>query len=73
MKCLDVSLHTVWLLEPWHLEEDYKLTTFFENKRIVSFFCKWTNNIHKFEGCFLRGQVTSNGFKVLNSCIVEFY
>ena len=37
------------------------------------FFCKWTNNIHKFEGCFLRGQVTSNGFKVLNSCIVEFY
>ena len=38
MKCLDVSLHTVWPLEPWHLEEDYKLTTFFENKRILSFF-----------------------------------
>ena len=31
--------------------------------------------IHEFEGCFLRGQVSSNGFKVFNpvfnSCIVE--
>ena len=34
-------------------------------------FCKRTNNIHEFEGCFLRGQVSSNGFKVLNGCMVE--
>ena len=28
------------------------------------------NNIHQFEGCFLRGQVSSNGFKNFNGCIV---
>ena len=39
-------------------------------------FCKWINNIHEFEGCFLRGRVGSNGFKVFNSCIkliLEFH
>ena len=37
-------------------------STFFENK-ILTFFCKRTSNIHKyFEGCFVRGQVCSNGF-----------
>ena len=30
------------------------------------------NNIHQFEGCFLRGQVSSNGLKVFNGCIVEY-
>ena len=35
------------------------------------FFCEWTDNIHRFEGCFLRGQVSSNGFKIFNRCIVE--
>ena len=33
---------------------------------------KRTNNIHRFEGCFLRGQVSSKGFKVFNECIVEY-
>ena len=30
------------------------------------------NNIHQFEGCFLIGQVSLNGFKNFNSCIVEY-
>ena len=46
-----------------------------KNKRFSSFFffffCKRTSNIHKFEGCFLRGEVTSKGFKVFSDCIVE--
>ena len=46
-----------------HLEEDYPITTFYEHRRFWSFFCQWTNGIHKFEGCFLRGQVCSNDFK----------
>ena len=29
-------------------------------------------DIHKYEGCFLRGQVSSNGFKVFNGFIVEY-
>ena len=35
------------------------------------FFCKWTISIHKFEGCFLRGQEGSNRFIIFNGCIVE--
>ena len=35
------------------------------------FCCERTNNIRKFEGCFLRRQVISNGFKVFNGCIAE--
>ena len=42
------------------------------HKRFSSFFCKRTNNIHKFEGCFLRGQVSSKGFIVSNGSIVEY-
>ena len=30
------------------------------------------NNIHQFEGCFLIGQVSLNGFKNFNGCIVEY-
>ena len=30
------------------------------------------NNIHQCEGCFLIGQVSLNGFKNSNSCIVEY-
>jgi len=52
--------------EPGQLEEDYQITTVSENKIMSSCFL-----IHKFEGCFLRGQVSSNGFKVFNGCIVE--
>ena len=59
------------LLEPGHLDEDYPIKTVFENKRFSSIFCKRTNNIHELEGCFLRGQLISNGFKVSNDCIVE--
>ena len=56
-----VVIITVRLLEPGHLEEDYPITTVFENKRFSTFF----------EGCFLRCQVSSNGFKVFNGCIDE--
>lgn len=30
-----------------------------------------TNKIHRFQECFRRGQVSSNGFKVFNGCIVH--
>ena len=47
----------------------------FWKQKILKFCGKRTNNIHKCEGFFLRGRVSSNGFKVFNSCIVllEFY
>ena len=48
----------------------FNITRFFENKD-SQVFCKRANNIHKFEGCFLRGQVSSNASKVFNGCIVE--
>ena len=61
---------TMRLLEPGHLEEDYPITTVFE-KKDFQVFCKRTNNINEFEGCFLRGQLSSNGYTVFNSCMVE--
>ena len=35
---------------------------------------EWSRNsfIHEFEGYIQRGQVSSNGFKVFKSCIVEY-
>ena len=30
------------------------------------------NNIHQFEGCFVLGEVSLNGFKNFNGCIVEY-
>ena len=36
---------------------------FFANRRITFI---------KFEGCFLKGQVRSNGFKILNVCVVKY-
>ena len=62
---------TVRPLEQGQLEEDYPITTVFENEGFSSFFGKRTNNIHEFEGRFLRGQVSSNSVKVFNGCIVE--
>ena len=61
-------------LKPGHLEEDCTVTTFSENKILKFFFFAYgpCNNIHQFEGCFLRGQVNLNGFKNSNSCIVEY-
>jgi len=46
--------------------------SFMKTKDSQCFFCIRTNNIHKYEGCFLRGQVSSNGFKVFNGFIVEY-
>ena len=44
--------------------------------RLSSFFFFFAygpcNNIHQFEGCFLIGQVSLNGFKNFNGCIVEY-
>ena len=45
----------------------------FWKQKILKFFCKGTHKIHKFEGCFLRGQVSSNAFKVFNGHIVELW
>lgn len=62
------------LLESGHVEEDYLITRFFKTKDAqTSFFYKKkrTNNFHEFEGRFLRGQVSSNTFKVFNGCIAE--
>ena len=42
-----------------------------KKKGVLSFFGKRNNKIHELEGCFLRGQVSSNGFKVFNGWIVE--
>ena len=44
---------------------------FWKKKGVLSFFGKRNNKIHELEGCFLRGQVSSNGFKVFNGWIVE--
>ena len=52
-----LGLLTERLLEPGHEEEDCPTTTFFENKGFSIFFCKQTNDIYKFEGCFLKGKV----------------
>ena len=64
------------LLESGHVEEDYLITSFFKTKDAqTSFFYqkkkKRTNNVHEFEGRFLRGQVSLNTFKVFNGCIAE--
>ena len=55
------------LLESGYYDEDYPITTVFEKQKILNFF----KNILEFEDCFLTGQVSSNGFKVFNGCIVE--
>ena len=61
---LSVLRVTVTFLKPGHLDEDYPITPF-EGKRFsLKVFGRRNNNIHKFESCFLRGQVSSNSFKV---------
>ena len=61
---LSVLRVTVTFLEPGQLDEDYPITPF-EGKRFsLKVFGRRNNNIHKFESCFLRGQVSSNSFKV---------
>ena len=51
------------LLEPGHLEKDHPITKVFLQTG--------TNNFDEFEDCYLRGQVSSNGFKVFNGCMDE--
>ena len=63
---------TVRTLKQVNLEKDCPITTFSE-KKDSQLFCKRTNNNHKFKDWFLRGQVSLNGFQILNGCIVEFY
>ena len=59
---------TVQLLEQGHLEEVYLITTVFWKQKILQFFFgKRTNNIHEFEGSFLRGQVISNGLNLVQT------
>ena len=66
MRCLSgFELYSRWVplsLQCGHSNRD--------NSQV--FFCKRTNNIyiHKFEGFFLRSQVSSNDLKVFNGCIV---
>ena len=63
---------TVQTLKPEDLKEDCPITTFSEFKDFhFVFFGKRTNDILKLEGCFLGGQISSNGFEVENSCVVE--
>ena len=58
---------TVRTLNPGHLRDCISYIT-----KDSQVFCKRTSNIHKFEGCFLRGPVGSKGFIVFNGCIVEY-
>ena len=52
----------------------YNHNVFWKQDSQVFFFFAYgpCNNIHQFEGGFLRGQVSSNGFKNFNGCIVEY-
>ena len=64
---------TVRLLERGSLGRRLSNHNGFWKQQILQFFffCKRTNNIQGNEGCFLRGQVDSDGFKVFNDCMVE--
>ena len=44
----------------------------FWKQKILKVLSKRTNNVHRFEDCFLRGQASANGFKVFNDCIVAY-
>ena len=54
--CVFLGILTVRLLKPGHVEEDYPITMFFENKGF-SIFLQTDHDIYKFEGCFLNGKV----------------
>ena len=56
-------LFTLWTVKPGHLRKIVRSQRFLKTKG-SQFFCQQTNSIHKFNGCFLRGQVSTNGFKV---------
>ena len=67
---------TVWTLKPGHgrtlRRRLYNHNVFWKQDSQVLFAYGPYNNIHQFEGCFLRGQVSSNGFKHFNGCIVGY-
>ena len=56
-----------WNWGTWKITESNR----FLKTKDSQLFCKRANNIHKFEGRFLGGQVSSNAFKVFNGCVVE--
>ena len=66
---------TVRTLKPGDLKEDCSISTFSENKRFSSFFCKRPITFINWTYRFPRGQVSSNGFKFLRlqSEILQFY
>ena len=57
---------TVRTLKPGDLKEDCSISTFSENKRFSSFFCKRPITFINWTCRFPRGQVSSNGFKFLS-------
>ena len=57
---------TVRTLKPGDLKEDCPISTFSENKRFSSFFCKRPITFINWTCRFPRGQVSSNGFKFLS-------
>ena len=63
---------TVRTLKPGHLEEDCPIQRFLETRFSRFFAYGPCNNIYQFEGCFPRGQVSSNAFKNFSGCIVEY-
>ena len=67
---------TVWTLKLGHgrtlRRRLYNHNVFWKQDSQVLFAYGPYNNIHQFEGCFLRGQVSSNGFKHFNGCIVGY-
>ena len=58
------------LPQPGRLEENCPNTTFCDIKKLI-LLSKGTNKFQKFEGCFLRGQVSLNGFKIFNGLTAE--
>ena len=54
-----------------HIFGKRKILNFFLLFFILIFFGEWTISVHKFEGCFQRGQESSNRFIIFNGCIVE--
>ena len=64
---------TLRLLERGSLGRRLSNHNSFWKQQILQLFCKRTNNIQENEGCFLRGQVGSDGFKLFNDCTVEHW
>ena len=59
--------------QTWTLEKRLSNHNIFWKQKNPKLFCKWTNNIHKFEGRFLKGQVSSNGLKFTSVAQFNLY